>query len=288
MLAPERQRHILHELEQREAVRVSELSAALGVSEMTVRRDIETLHAAGSLRKIHGGARRLGTFGAFEPGFAAKSGQQQAAKAAIAGAALALVRPGMTISVSAGTTTHQLAGLLGNVGNLTVVTNSLKAADAIYRLQAEGGATGSSVIITGGERTPSEALVGPVATASIRRLHTDLCFMGVHGLHLECGLTTPNLAEAETNTVLAAGADQLVVLADHTKFGISSLAKIAPLAQVDTLVTDDGLATAAQGIYAEQVGELIVADIPAATLSDRQPAVDTAPLAGRSPADQPT
>lgn len=233
MLAPERHRHILHELESREAVRVAELAGTLGVSEMTVRRDIEALDDKALLRRIHGGASRLQPFTAVEPGFSRNLDREQGAKEAIARTAIGLLSPGMTIALTGGSTTYQFARQLAAVEGLTVVTNSLKVAESIY-----AGPGDATVIITGGERTPSEALVGPVATSAIRGLHFDVCFMGVHGIEPERGLSTPNLHEAETNRAFASSTDELVVLADHTKFGITALAGILPLEEVGTLVTD--------------------------------------------------
>jgi DeoR/GlpR family transcriptional regulator of sugar metabolism len=258
VLAPERQHRILRELEVREAVRVVELAETLRVSEMTVRRDIEALDSRSLLRRIHGGATRLEKFSALEPGFDSNADKELDAKTAIAGAALALVQPGMTVSLSGGTTTYQLAHLLGTVSKLTVVTNSLKAAEAI-QTQINSGSTDAKVIITGGERTPSEALVGPVATAAIRRLHVDLCFMGVHGIHPGHGLSTPNLIEAETNLALIESADQLAVLADHTKFNVVSLAGIAPLEAVRTLITDQRLPPGSARLYRQLVHDLVLA-----------------------------
>lgn len=278
------------ELQRRDAVRVTELAAVLSVSEMTIRRDIDALDTAGSLRKVHGGAMRLTEGRSMEPGFERNSGRNAAAKSAIAGAAAALIRPGMTIAVTGGTTTYQLAQLLGPASDLTVVTNSLKVADALYRYQAgqaeqagplgqsthavEAGQTetlapastqpqrpspspspSATVIITGGERTLSEALVGPVATAAIRSLHVDLCFMGTHGVDLEYGLTSPNLQEAETNRAFAAAAGTLVVLADADKFGVVALAGVVDLDRVSILVTDR---EPTHPGYRERVAQLLV------------------------------
>lgn len=254
MLVPERHRHILGELEQREAVRVSELAAAMNVSEMTVRRDIETLHAAGSLRKIHGGASRIQPLAAVEPGFQLNLDRELEAKKAIARTAASLVSNGMTISLTGGSTTYRLAAQLNHVENLTVVTNSIKAADVLH------SGSSASVILTGGERTVSEALVGPVATAGIRSLHVDICFMGVHGIDVERGLSTPNIHEAETNRAFADSASELVVLADHTKFGVTALAGIRPLIDVGTLVTDQLRPGASAEAYSEAVGRLLIAD----------------------------
>lgn len=233
MLAPERQRHILARLHRREAVRIPDLAAALQVSEMTIRRDIDALDAAGSLQKVHGGAMALTGPGSVEPAFDANAARHTGAKTAIASAAAALVRPKMTIALTGGTTTFHLAQQLRDVPALTIVTNSLRVADVFGADAAD-----TTVILTGGERTPSEALVGPVATGAIRSLHVDACFMGVRGIHPRYGLTSPNLQEADTNRAFVASANRLVVVADASKFGTVALAAIAGMTAVDTLVTD--------------------------------------------------
>ncbi|CAM5735626.1 hypothetical protein STENM223S_11029 [Streptomyces tendae] len=97
------------------------------------------------------------------------------------------------------------------------------------------------MVLTGGVRTPSDSLVGPVADQAIAVLHFDLLFLGVHGISVEAGLSTPNLAEAETNRRLVQSARRVVVVADHTKWGTVGLSSFASLEQVDTLVTDAGL-----------------------------------------------
>ena len=96
-------------------------------------------------------------------------------------------------------------------------------------------------MLTGGVRTPSDALVGPVADLTIRSLHFDLLFLGCYGFDADAGLTTPNLAEAETNRALIRVARRVVVLADHTKWGLVSLSSFARLSEVDVLITDDML-----------------------------------------------
>ncbi|GAB3280756.1 DeoR/GlpR family DNA-binding transcription regulator [Sinomonas notoginsengisoli] len=257
MLAAERHAHIVAELERREAVRVVELASALGVSEMTIRRDIEHLEQQGLARRVHGGAARPTEAGFSELGFAAKSEHRADAKSAIAARAIELVRPGATIFVTAGTTTFAFARLLTGIPDLTVATNSLKVAEAL----GEGGQETVRTILTGGERTPSEALVGPLATSTLRQLHVETCFMGVHGLHPRGGLTTPNMLEAEANRAAAEAAARLVVLADHSKYGLVSLARILPLNAVDTLITDDGLSTNALDELRQGVPDLIVAPL---------------------------
>lgn len=259
MLAPERQSRILAELDRAESVRVAELAIELNVSEMTIRRDIEALDNRALLRRIHGGAARLRQFSAVEPGFASNVGSGRARKEAIAALALSMVKPGMTIALTGGTTTFALARLLFRVPNVTVVTNSFKAAEVLYE-QLPGRS--QTVLITGGERTPSEALVGPLTNLVLEQLNVDLCFMGVHGLDPERGLTSPNAVEAETNRAFIRAAEALVVLADHSKFNVTSLAQIAPLRQVSTLITDTGASKSLLAPFAALVADLRVAPTP--------------------------
>jgi DeoR/GlpR family transcriptional regulator of sugar metabolism len=269
MLAPERQARILKELQLHEAVRVADIAAALNVSEMTIRRDIEALDHNGLARKIHGGAMRLARLSALEPGFLLNVDKQLDGKLSIAAQALALIQPGMTVALTGGTTTYQLAVLLApeleRLRNLTIVTNSLKVAELLYRQQ---GSSDLKVIVTGGERTPSEALVGPVARLALGSLNTDICFMGVHGLDSDRGLSSPNWLEAETNAAFIDGTSRLVILADSTKFQVRSLAAIAPLAAVDTIITDDAVSPVTAEQFAPLVQHFItapsVADAPAA------------------------
>ncbi|MFI7021653.1 DeoR/GlpR family DNA-binding transcription regulator [Micromonospora sp. NPDC049900] len=252
MLAQQRQAAILDRVRATGGVRVGELATEFGVSDMTIRRDLDLLHERGLLAKVHGGATVAGSTD--EPGFQAKSVRQQAEKAAIAARAARLVHPGAAIALSAGTTTAELARRLVDVPSLTVVTNSLPVADILH----DQGRDDQTVVLTGGVRTPSDALVGPLAVTAVRSLHLDLLFLGVHGVTDRAGFTTPNLLEAETNRALVAAADRLVVLADHTKWGTVGLSAIAPLSDAHVLVTDDRLAPEARRLLADRVGELLV------------------------------
>lgn len=257
MLARQRQTYILERVREDGGVRVAELARDLAVSDMTVRRDLDVLEQQGLLEKVHGGATSTNGSSLFEPGFVVKSGLQLAEKAAIAARAAALVQPGMAIAISAGTTTHAMARALADVDGLTVVTNSVPVADVLYRL----GRPDQTIIITGGVRTPSDALVGPFAVSALRTIHVDLVFMGVHGMDPHSGFTTPNLLEAETNRALVESGRRLVVVADHTKWGVIGISSIARLDQADTLITDAGLEPSAASVLAREVRELIVVDV---------------------------
>lgn len=255
MLAAQRQKLIVDEIRRQGAVRVSELTELLDVSEMTVRRDLDTLAAAGLLEKVHGGATRRGGLSADEPGFEAKSHRQLKEKDAIARAAAALVEPGQSIGLTAGTTTWRLAQHLIHVSDLTVVTNSIQVADVLHRESRPR----LTVVLTGGVRTPSDALVGPIALAAIRSLHLDVLFMGVHGVTTDAGLTTPNLLEAETDRALVAASSRIVVVADHTKWGVRGLSRIASLEEVDVFVSDHRLDAEARDAIGKRVDRLVIA-----------------------------
>lgn len=275
LLAEQRRALILDEVRRRGGVRVNELTRKLNVSDMTVRRDLDALARMGVVEKVHGGAVPVAEASTYEPGFEAKSGLELTAKEDIAKAAAAMAAPGTAIGLAGGTTAFALAQQLLEVPDLTVVTNSVRVADVFYTAQrsaALGGAAprpgAATVVLTGGVRTPSDTLVGPVADAAVRSLHFDVLFLGVHGISVEAGLSTPNLAEAETNRHFVRSARRVVVVADHTKWGTVGLSSFASLDQVDALVTDPGLPAGARAEIAEYLPELVVAGEPNETASD--------------------
>jgi DeoR/GlpR family transcriptional regulator of sugar metabolism len=259
MLARHRQSLILQAVRSDGSARVSDLVQRLGVSDMTIRRDLEVLARDGLVEKVHGGAVLPGAPASHEPGFEAKLVLERPEKTAIARAAAGLVAPGTAIALAGGTTTFALAQCLLDVPGLTIVTNSLRITNLFSGTRGLDGIA-DSVVLTGGVRIPSEALVGPVADLTIRSLHFDLLFLGCYGFDAEAGLTTPNLAEAETNRTFMKVARRVVVLADHTKWGLVSLSSFARLGEVDVLVTDDMLPADARAQLNEQVGELILAE----------------------------
>lgn len=265
LLAEQRRALILDEVRRRGGVRVNELTRKLGVSDMTVRRDLDALARQGVLEKVHGGAVPVVEASTHEPGFEAKSGLELNAKEDIARTAASLVAPGTAIALSGGTTTYALAHHLLDVPDLTVVTNSVRVADVFHSAQRTSGRRqgAATVVLTGGVRTPSDSLVGPVADQAIGALHFDVLFLGVHGISAEAGLSTPNLAEAETNRRLVQSARRVIVVADHTKWGTVGLSSFAALEQVDTLVTDSGLPAEARAEISEHLRRLVVTDEPA-------------------------
>jgi DeoR/GlpR family transcriptional regulator of sugar metabolism len=269
MLARHRQSLILQAVRNDGSARVSDLTQRLGVSDMTIRRDLEVLARDGLVEKVHGGAVLPGTPAIHEPGFEAKLVLERPEKSAIAHAAASMVTPGTAVALAAGTTTFALAQCLLDVPGLTIVTNSLRVTNVFSGTRGLDG-TADSVVLTGGVRTPSDALVGPIADLTIRSLHFDLLFLGCHGFDAEAGLTTPNLAEAETNRTFIRVARRVVVLADHTKWGLVSLSSFARLNEIDVLITDDMLPADARAQVADQVGEMVLAESMMASHAHRQ------------------
>ena len=239
VLATQRYDRILDILNENGAVRVLDLVEQLGVSDMTIRRDLDYLALQGQLVKVHGGATVVRDSSALEPAFQVKSGLEKSAKDAIGHEVLSLVQSGAAIAINGGTTTAAAATYLATIPNITVVTNSLKVAEKMWQSKAPG----QVVILSGGIRTPSEALVGPVAIENIRSLHLDFLFMGVHGMSLQAGFTSPNLMEAETNRSFIESAGEVIVLADSTKWGVKGLATIAQLNEAHKIITDTNISS---------------------------------------------
>jgi DeoR/GlpR family transcriptional regulator of sugar metabolism len=171
MLARHRQSLILQAVRSDGSARVSDLTQRLGVSDMTIRRDLEVLARDGLVEKVHGGAVLPGTPSSHEPGFEAKLVLERPEKTAIARAAASMVTPGTAIALAAGTTTFALAQCLLDVPGLTIVTNSLRVTNVFSGMRGGLDGTADSVVLTGGVRTPSDALVGPIADLTIRSLH---------------------------------------------------------------------------------------------------------------------
>lgn len=254
-LAAHRQATIVAEVNSRGAVTVAELVDRFGVSDMTIRRDLDALDAGGLLHKVHGGATSVSLRSAHEPGFDAKLSQESSAKQAIAERAAGLVQPDSAVGIGAGTTTFALARHLLGVEKLTVVTNSVRIAD-IFHGDARSDRT---VVLVGGVRTPSDALVGPIATTALQSLHLDQLFLGAHGIDAVHGLSTPNLMEAETNRSFIAASREVIVVADHTKWGTVGLSRFAGWQDVDKVVTDPGLPGPARRAMKGTGCELVIA-----------------------------
>jgi len=214
---------------------VAELARAFGVSEMTIRRDLDRLAAAGLVVRAHGGAvarERAGVALALdEPSFRARLRRAAAAKLAIARRALELVPPGCTLGLDVGTTTFELARALAPRDDVRVFTNSLQAASVLGQGRVE-------VYLPGGRIRPRElSLVGSIAARELSRYWLDLAFLGAAGVTAD-GFFDYSLEDTEIKQVYLARARRVVFLCDSTKFARMSVVKVCALEQVHTLVTE--------------------------------------------------
>jgi DeoR family transcriptional regulator of aga operon len=213
-------------------VTVADLAGELGVSEATVRRDLQALGEQRLLERSHGGAVAHGT--AHELPVRYRTGRSDE-KRRIARAAAELVTDGIAIALTGGTTTTEVARMLVARQDLTVVTNALNiAVELAVRPDLK-------LIVTGGvARSASYELVGSLADATLRGLYVDVAFVGVDGVDAERGLTTQNEVEATTNRALMACAKRTVVVADASKLGRVAFAEIAGVGSADQLITNTG------------------------------------------------
>lgn len=234
MLIVERRQRILDVARARGTVSARDLADAVGTSEVTIRRDIRTMAAAGQLRRTRGGAMIAQSL-AHEASSDEKALDAAAEKAAIAELAATLVRDGDSIILGPGTTTLALARLLVDRRNLTIVTTSLLIPAVFARTPS------IEVVLTGGTIRPSiDAVVGPAAERSLRSLRADRAFLSGTGFNAAHGLTTPNLLVAATDQALVEAARQAVVLADGSKIGREAMFHTVAADRVHILITDPG------------------------------------------------
>ena len=240
-------------LERHGEVSVAELSRVAGVSEMTIRRDLETLEREGAVRRVHGGAVSAVSRG-YEPPYALRSTRNDEAKARIGAHAAGLVSDGETLVVDVGTTTLQFARALREASGLTVLTPSLRAA---AELSANGGIR---TIVTGGIARPGElSLIGDLAERAFGELHCDTVFLGAGGVSAPAGVTEFNLDDTRVKRAALASARRCVVRADASKLGKVALASVCPLERVDVLVTDSSAADEALEPIRDSGVEVLIA-----------------------------
>lgn len=253
LLPAERHRRIQDILEERHVVRVSRLSDLLGVSEVTVRRDLEALERRGSLERIHGGAvatRRMRT----EPRYLDAMTTYPEEKRRIGRAAAGLVEPGDTLFLNGGTTTLEVFRHL-DVPDLKVITNHVGVA-------LESTDRSVELVLVGGQyRPPSNSLVGPFAADHLRRVNATRAFIGAEGISRRRGVTTPSAVEAEiAGLMIERTVGEVILVADHSKMGTVADFVIVGLDRVDRLVTDGGIDEEYRAGLTEAGVEVLVSD----------------------------
>jgi DeoR family transcriptional regulator, aga operon transcriptional repressor len=235
LLIDERRQHIHSLVQSQGRVLVGALSRDLGISQITIRKDLEFLQSKGLVQRTHGGALRLQSSALFDPTLKEKQKQHFQEKQRIAAAAAKMVEEGQCVLLDSGTTTTAVAHELRRFSQLTVITNAVNIA-------AELASTNLEVILIGGIlRKNSFSLVGPLAEDVLKEMHADILFLGVDGFDPEVGLTTPNFLESRVNRAMVRAARRVVAVCDSTKFSRRSLSRIVPPDSIHCVITDRGI-----------------------------------------------
>ncbi len=235
IIPAERLGRIARLVNQNGSARVDELSDTFGVSVITIRRDLEILERQGLLEKTHGGAIGRTLITDF-PGYTAKQRDNRSEKAAIGRRAAALIEPGETVFVGAGTTATQVLLALKDAKNLRIVTNNISGISQLHDSSIE-------VIVLGGVYEPREGItVGEFQDEMLANILVGKAIIGVDGLSFKSGLSSPNVQEsAIARKIMAHTEGKIIVVTDHTKVGRRSNFSFATLNDIDILVTDDGI-----------------------------------------------
>jgi DeoR/GlpR family transcriptional regulator of sugar metabolism len=254
VLVEERRKQILDLVKQRGSMSLADLAQLTQASESTVRRDLDHWHHQGMLKRIHGGAIYLGD-GAGLPAFEDRTAHQQEEKRAVARAAAARIQDGDAVLLDGGTTTLEVARLL--VGRpLQIVTNSLPIAN-LFASSRE-----SDLVMLGGYVYPRTGVaLGPLAVRTMEEIHVQQTIMSVGGVTAK-GLFNSNLLLVETERRMMRCANEVVVVADHTKIGRQALAFLCELSAVDTLIVDADLSAEQRRLVEDAGPRLVVAGDP--------------------------
>lgn len=213
---------------ERGAVRIDDLALDFGVSEMTIRRDLDELETLGVARRVRGGAIALGP----EP-FAQRHRHNARAKARIAEKLVPLIPSSGTVAIDASTTIHRLAATIETARDLVVVTNGL---DTFHALSGKPGIVTS---LTGGTQEPrTGSLVGPMAVRAAQSFLYDLFVCSAAALDHEVGSSEASLAESEVKRAFSQTSSRIILAVDHSKLGTRAQARMFDLESVDLLISD--------------------------------------------------
>ncbi len=257
LIPAQRRERIQEYLAVHQIARIADLCALLDTSEATVRRDLEWLETEGTLERTHGGAiinQRLTS----EPEYLQRVQKNPEEKRNIGALAAALIKEGDIVFINSGTTTTQVLHHIRANASITVFTNNLNAA-------LEIGEAGFQQHLLGGEYQPrSKSSAGRFAIENLRQIYADKAIIGVDGISLKHGCTVPTNAEAEVvRQMIERTKGQVIVVADHSKWGVVSNFQVASIDEVDRFITDDGIdSSAIESLTAHSVESLIAAAEP--------------------------
>jgi DeoR/GlpR family transcriptional regulator of sugar metabolism len=232
MLPNQRREKILELIREDGHAKVMDLSRIFKVTEVTIRQDLERIEKEGLIVREHGGA-YLKDIDSNVRNFSLQNQENIAEKIAIARKAVEFITEGDTIILDSGSTTTEIAKLLTNYRNLTVITNALNIALIL------GAQMGITVIVTGGEfKAPTLSLTGQKAADFFQSLHVDKLFLATAGIALKSGLTYPGISDICVKRAMIESANETFLVADSTKIGKSSFASLGALSLINYLITD--------------------------------------------------
>ncbi len=232
----DRREKIMKMLAENGKVYVHELSAMFGVSEVTIRNDLDQLEKKNHLIRARGGALKMEGQVSLDFNLSEKHQLHYTEKARIGKKAAGLIGNSETIILDSGTTTAEIARNLTGLENVSVVTNAINIVNILVQCPS------INVIIPGGYlRKNSLSLVGPFASKNLKSLYVDKAFIGVDGFDPALGAFTPNIEEAFLNEIMIDIAKEVILVADSSKFNRKSLAHICPVSRIDVIITDDGI-----------------------------------------------
>lgn len=228
----ERHQHILRQLKEEGKINIQELSLLMGVSTVTIRKDLKVLEDMNLLFRTWGGGSLNNPY-TMERSINEKALIHSEEKQQIAKAALSLIGSNDSILIGSGTTVFELARQLNPSTPITVITPAAKVT-----LELSNRPNVELIQLGGTVRPKSSAVVGPAAESALAKISCNLLFMGVDGIDLEFGLSTTNFNEASMGSSMVDSAEKVIVLADSSKFNKRGLAKICNLDQIHSIVTD--------------------------------------------------
>ncbi|WP_409346069.1 DeoR/GlpR family DNA-binding transcription regulator [Paenibacillus sp. MBLB4367] len=260
MLPLQRKQALLDFLSQRGAATMKELSDHFGVSEMTIRRDLNTLEHENRVTRSHGGAVYCGAVSSIgEPDAASKQARNRDVKNRLAAySAERFVHDGDVIILENGTTVSRMTEFLGAYPQLTVLTNGLDTLNLFRPLVTER----RSIICCGGMlREVSGTFIGPLAEEFFGRYHADTLFISALGYTTENGFTDPNLLDTQVKKAMIRAAKKVVMILDSSKIGNCYLTKVADLSEIDVFVTDEGIRDADKELIKDSGVELHIVPV---------------------------
>lgn len=227
----DRQQQIAQLVERQQRISVADLCGLFSISEATARRDLEALAQQGKVDRVHGGAISISSAPPELP-ILDREREENEAKRQIGQAASGLIQEGETIFLGSGTTVLELARILKTRKGLTIITNSLPVLNQL-------GGTENTIVCLGGMLRPTElSFIGHITEQSLTEVRADKVYIGTRGISLEHGLTNDYLPETLTDRAILRAGREIIVLADHVKFGRVATAMLAPVESVNTIITD--------------------------------------------------